>query len=284
MARSLAHREVLRVAAAAAAGWAVLVALLFQLVPSTVRAPAPARRAVATHRPLSAAVWQGAPRVYAELDRRARALAPEDRARVARAILEEAERARVAPLLVLAVIHVESRYDPRALSPVGAAGLMQLMAPTLQGELSARADPFDPVTNVRAGVRYLGRLVDEFADVQLALVAYNAGPARLRQHLGSGGVPARLMTYPRDVLREAVRLWPASDGPVPEASRPSPRLVVAAAHASGVRATAAPARADGCAGAPDPAPFRDACVRLELGLPMSGGRERLQLARTWFRA
>jgi hypothetical protein len=246
--------------------------------------------------------------VYEELDRRARGLAPEERARVARAILEEASRAELAPLLVLAVIQVESRFDPRAVSPVGAVGLMQLMVPTLRAELAdaPRADPFDPVANVRAGVRYLGRLVGTFSDVELALVAYNAGPGRLRRHLETGGVPDRLRAYPRDVLREAVRLWPA-----PRARPVLARLALASAHAPaapaplrpgalalrGASRTATPGATALAAGAASlgreavavaaPAAALDvaepprarawcrgACVQLQLGLPMTRGRER----------
>jgi soluble lytic murein transglycosylase-like protein len=274
MARSPAHLETLTVVATAAAAWVVLVAVLFRLVPSTAPAAATSVRASPSHRALSAAVWQGAPRVYAELDRRAHGLAPDDRARVARAILEEAERAGVAPLLVLAVIHVESRYDPRAVSPVGARGLMQLMEPTLRGELAGRADPFDPVTNVRAGVRYLGRLIGTFSNVELALVAYNAGPGRVRQHLGSGGVPARLMVYPRDVLREAVRLWPEAADPAPVSPRPAVRVALAAAHRRGAEPAGQLAPATACAAGPTLALFREACVRVEVGLPMTRGRDR----------
>ena len=281
MARSPATlHEAVRVLAAAATGWVVLVAVLFRLVAPAPVARGRSARAPSCHRPLSAAVWLGAPRVYAEVDRRARALAPEDRASVARAILEEAERAGLAPLLVLAVIHVESRYDPRALSPVGAMGLMQVMGPTLRAEVAERVDPFDPVANVRAGVRYLGRMVDTFSDVQLALVAYNAGPGRVRHHLEAGGVPARLLAYPHDVLREAVRLWPATEVPAPIPDRPAVRVALAAAHAR--RAVAA----DGASPAvvrghgPDQPPLRAACVPLEVGLPMTRGRERQPAART----
>ena len=281
MARSPATlHEAVKVLAAAATGWVVLVAVLFRLFAPTPVAPGRSARAPSCHRPLSAAVWLGAPRVYAEVDRRARALAPEDRASVARAILEEAERAGLAPLLVLAVIHVESRYDPHAVSPVGAVGLMQVMGPTFRAEVAGRVDPFDPVANVRAGVRYLGRLIDTFSNVELALVAYNAGPGRLRHHLEAGGVPARLMAYPHDVLREAVRLWPATEVPVPIAHRPAVRVAFAAAHAR--RAVAAddalPAIARGRG--LDHAPLREACIRLEVGLPMTRGRERQTAART----
>ncbi|HEX7622403.1 MAG TPA: transglycosylase SLT domain-containing protein, partial [Anaeromyxobacteraceae bacterium] len=105
-------------------------------------------------------------RVHAQVATRMRAETPNVRRRLAQAILTEAERAHLDPLLVLALIHVESAFDPQAVSEAGARGLMQLLEPTMRRELErsglAAADPHDPVANVRAGVRYLRRLVDAF--------------------------------------------------------------------------------------------------------------------------
>ena len=79
------------------------------------------------------------------------------------------------PALVKAVIKCESRFDPRAQSPRGAQGLMQLM-PGTQAMLGVR-DPFDPQPNVAAGTQYLATLKQTFGgDLRLALAAYNAGP------------------------------------------------------------------------------------------------------------
>ncbi len=87
--------------------------------------------------------------------------------------------------LVKAVIHAESGYNPNAVSPCGAQGLMQLMPKTAQG-LNV-PDSFDPKDNIRGGVRYLRFLLDTFkGDVTLALAAYNAGMSRVNQY---GGVP-----------------------------------------------------------------------------------------------
>jgi soluble lytic murein transglycosylase-like protein len=221
-----------RVVAAAAAAWAVVAAAA---IPPDSRPRSAARvRPIAAHRASAGVAWAGADRVYEELDRRARGLGREERTRVARVIIEEAVRSELAPLLVLAVIHVESRFDARAVSPVGAVGLMQLMPPTMSEELSrsrlAPGDPFDPITNVRAGVRYLARLVGAFRDVELALMAYNAGPNRLRRHLGAGRVPSRLLGYPRDVLARVQKLAASPQDALAAAPRSPLRPAVASAH------------------------------------------------------
>ncbi len=129
---------------------------------------------------------------------------------LARAILDEAEEARLDPMLVLAVIQVESGYDPSALSPAGAVGLMQLLPGTLQREALGLglpdSDPEDPVANVRAGVRYLRRCLDSYRDRDVALMAYNAGPNRLYAWIQAGAVPAEVKGYARRVLAEQRRL------------------------------------------------------------------------------
>jgi soluble lytic murein transglycosylase-like protein len=130
---------------------------------------------------------------------------------VAVAVAEEARLARLDPVLVLAVIEVESGWDPGAVSSRDARGLMQLRTPAIEGEAAggrlASADPHDPMVNVRAGIRYLGRLLHRFQDAELALVAYNAGPNRLATYLrAEEGVPERFWEYPRRVRQEERRL------------------------------------------------------------------------------
>jgi soluble lytic murein transglycosylase-like protein len=78
------------------------------------------------------------------------------------------------------------------------------------------------VTNVRAGVRYLRRLVDAFGDLDVALMAYNAGPNRIGGHLRRGGIPERYFSYPRKVSRELDRLRAAAGEGALEASARKP--------------------------------------------------------------
>jgi soluble lytic murein transglycosylase-like protein len=87
------------------------------------------------------------------------------------------------PALVMAVIHAESQFDPLAVSPKGAVGLMQL-SPIVTRELGID-DPFDPQLNIDGGVQYLKFLLDTFdGDKELALAAYNAGPTQVYRYNG----------------------------------------------------------------------------------------------------
>ncbi len=91
----------------------------------------------------------------------------------------------LSPDLVRAVIQAESGGNPRAVSAVGAKGLMQLMPDTAAG--FGVQDSFDPEQNIAAGTRYLSGLLREFnGDLPKALAAYNAGSKAVRQY---GGVP-----------------------------------------------------------------------------------------------
>ncbi len=99
-------------------------------------------------------------------------------------ILRHARTWNVDPLLVELVIRYESNFNPAAVSPAGAQGLMQLMPGTAAG--LGVGDPFDPDQNVAGGVRYISDQLRRFKDLRMALAAYNAGPGAVLEH---GGVP-----------------------------------------------------------------------------------------------
>lgn len=96
-----------------------------------------------------------------------------------------AQTSGVDEALIRAIIHAESAYQPDAVSPKGAQGLMQLM-PATQKSLNM-SNPFNPADNIDAGARHLAELLLEFdGDIVLAAAAYNAGAGAVQKY---GGVP-----------------------------------------------------------------------------------------------
>jgi soluble lytic murein transglycosylase-like protein len=118
-----------------------------------------------------------------------------------RLAIEAAERHRLDPELVLAVVSVESAFRPDAVSSKGAQGLMQLMPGTAR-ELGVQ-DAFDPQDNLDGGVRHLSELLALYGgDLKRALAAYNAGAGAVARH---GGLPPYRET--RDYVRKVLERY-----------------------------------------------------------------------------
>ncbi len=139
----------------------------------------------------------------------------EERERIAAVdpwIEQAATKHRIDPDLLRGMVWVESRFDPRAQSPAGARGLMQLMPATAAGlaprvNQSGRANAFDPQFNVLAGTLYLSDMLARYrGDVVLALAAYNAGPGNVDRWLDEDGeLPPRSREYADLVLAAKTR-------------------------------------------------------------------------------
>lgn len=108
---------------------------------------------------------------------------------------ECAEKYNIDNELIRAMIQVESGWNTQAVSNKGAQGLMQLMPRT--AAMLGVNNPFDPVQNIEGGVRYISDLTDKYrGDVEKALAAYNAGPARV----DSGNIPEISKRYVKNIM------------------------------------------------------------------------------------
>ena len=138
------------------------------------------------------------------------ALSNHERFALAETIVREARSQGLDPLLVAAVIEVESAGRSQAVSHVGALGLMQILPATGQELAQKHGVPwsgpntlFDPAINVKLGAAYLRELTNRYGDVSIALAAYNWGPGVIDQRLREGTMlPSE---YIDSVMRAFVR-------------------------------------------------------------------------------
>jgi len=163
-----AQADVLEIGADGTSRWVAGPGAVSGAQPSTTDTEVPAETAALADRAvtLSAGYQQAVPAAYA--------------AKVA----ELAARFDLSPALIEALVWQESRWQPGAVSPVGARGLAQLMPGTAQ---DLGVNPDDPFANLEGGARYLREQLDRFdGDVEKALAAYNAGPGRVE---AANGIP-----------------------------------------------------------------------------------------------
>jgi len=127
----------------------------------------------------------------------------------------------VSPRLALAIVAVESNFEPYARSPKDARGLMQLI-PGTASRFSVK-NAYDPADNVRGGLSYLRWLLAYYrGEVELAAAAYNAGEGAVDRHRG---VPPYAET--RDYVKKIRRLYGAEAHPYnPQVAEPSPLLAL----------------------------------------------------------
>jgi soluble lytic murein transglycosylase-like protein len=103
--------------------------------------------------------------------------------------------------LVAAIVKAESGFNPKAVSSVGAQGLMQLMPATAKS--LGVTNPFDPSQNVAGGVKYLAGLIKRFdGNIQHAVAAYNAGPGAVNKY---GGIPPYKET--QNYVKKVMAYW-----------------------------------------------------------------------------
>jgi soluble lytic murein transglycosylase-like protein len=115
-----------------------------------------------------------------------------------------ADKYRLPEALILAVMAVESNFDPRALSDKGAMGLMQLM-PSTAKDLYVQ-DAWDPAQNIEGGARYLRILANQYSgDMVKTLAAYNAGPDAVRR----AGEAVPDIPETREYVRKVIALYQA---------------------------------------------------------------------------
>jgi soluble lytic murein transglycosylase-like protein len=161
-----------------------------------------------------------APRVVAAADP-APAPQPEQPTPIEEAVERIATRHALPPELLHSVIKVESNYNPYAVSPKGALGMMQLIPATARR--FGVGDVFDPVKNIEGGAKYLRYLLDLYnGNYPLALAAYNAGEGAVAKH---GGVPPYRETqdYLRLVKKQLDRKTAAKPAPAPARQEAAPR-------------------------------------------------------------
>jgi hypothetical protein len=126
---------------------------------------------------------------------------------LAELVYETALRQGIDPELGFRLVHLESQFRDRALSHAGAIGLAQVQLPTARfydPGITAE-ELYAPATNLRIGFSFLRDLIDTYGNVEMALLAYNWGPSRLRELLAQGRNPRN--GYASSIMRGYQGTW-----------------------------------------------------------------------------
>ena len=137
-------------------------------------------------------------------------------------VIEEAERQGINPDLALAVAFAESAFNPAALSPKGAIGVMQLMPSTAK---DLGVNPEDPIENIRGGIRYLKQLGERFEnDPGKVMAAYNAGPNSAFFRTGNiEDLPTETVNYLSRIMDNYGGTFPSLILSAPEEQKETPQ-------------------------------------------------------------
>ena len=148
---------------------------------------------------------------------------------IADLVREASRRFGIPERWITAVMGVESAFDVRATSPVGAMGLMQVMPETYAGlrlRYGLGADPYQPRDNILAGAAYLREMYDRYG-VSGFLAAYNAGPGRYEAHLiGGRALPLETRNYVAKITPQ-LGVGPAEIAAPAQSLPPPPTIFVA---------------------------------------------------------
>ncbi len=150
------------------------------------------------------------------MDEYATGLHKSEKGKLARVIYQECDKHGLDPLLLVALIYVESAFQNFSESSMGARGLMQILPSVGRSVAQEARIPWEgdetlhnPRKNIRIGASYLKKLMEEFEDLSLALAAYNVGPTALKSRMKSGGrLPMaftnKVMTFYHDLRKRSV--------------------------------------------------------------------------------
>ena len=132
--------------------------------------------------------------------------------RVCKLIESAAHLRNMPPGFLARLIWKESRFNPNAVSPVGAQGIAQFMPGTAR--LRNLDDPFEPASAIAASAHYLSDLRAQFGNLGLAAAAYNAGPNRVSRWQSTGGnLPAETRDYVISITGLAAHQWNRGEPP-----------------------------------------------------------------------